>query len=77
MTLLGTVHLLGRFVGNTIDVVMTVLAGIATVWPTLKQLIIDIEQPEFTLFIDAAQAAVFVTDQAVEFFRHHDRLTAE
>ena len=68
MTLLRTINLFGGFMGNTVDILMTVLAFVAAVRTTLKEFIVDVKKPEFPFLINPAQTTVFVAEQAIEFF---------
>jgi hypothetical protein len=67
VTFLGTVDLVDRIVGNTVDIIVTVLACHTAMRPAVEQLFIDVEEPELTTFIDAAQPPVFMAEDTVEF----------
>lgn len=66
MTFLGAIDLFGRFMWNSIDIGMTITATIAPVGAIGKQFLIDIEQPEFAVFVYPAQATVFVAHGTIQ-----------
>jgi hypothetical protein len=64
---LGTVDLLCRIVGNPIDIAVAILACHTAMRTAVEQLLVDIEEPELTAFVNAAQASVFMAEYTVEF----------
>lgn len=67
MALGGAIHLLGGVMGDFADILMTVHTLHPDMRALLKQGFVDVKQTEIAIFINAAQAAMLVAENAVQF----------
>ncbi|MHB9100478.1 MAG: hypothetical protein ACYC2E_03015 [Sulfuricella sp.] len=63
----GALDFLGGIMGDFLDILMTVRTLYPDVRTFVKNSLVDVKQPEFTIFIYAAQASILVAEKAVQF----------